>query len=98
MVVFLVAVLHVDVDNGGEPATVMRRKTALHEFHRLDGVAVEDGEKAKQMAGIVNRGLIEDDEVLVGTAAAHIDARGAFRGRLHTRQQQKRFEDVFFAE
>ena len=94
VVFLLVAVLHIDVDDGGEPSPVTGRESAFHELHRLDGVAVEDGEETQQVAGVVDGGLVKEDKVLVGAAAAHVEAGIAFAARLHARQQLDGLDDV----
>ena len=98
MVFFLVAVLHVDVDNGGKTTAVTCWESAFYKLHRLDGVAIEDRKETEEVVGIVDGGFIEDDEVLVGTATAHVDARSTFRSRLHTRQQQQGLKDILLAK
>ena len=48
------------------------------------------------MRGVVNRSVVEGDEVLVWRAATHAEARGAFRCGLYARQQLYRLDDVDF--
>ena len=48
-------------------------KPQLHIFH---GIGIEGAEKAKQVIDVVHGETVEEDEVLVGRAPAHVKARG----------------------
>ena len=65
---------------------------------RLDGVVVEYGEKAHEMAGVVDRGLVHQDEVLVYSAAAHAEARRSFAGSLNSGHHLYDLYDVGLSE
>ena len=50
------------------------------------------------MPGVVNRGLVHQDEVLVHSAAAHAEARRAFAWGLHAGHHLYYLDDVRLAE
>ena len=97
MVLPHVAVLHVDFQNGRQPAAVARRKPALGDAHVLDRIRVEHAEKPKQVVHAVQRHAIEEHEVLVRGATANVEAARAFAPALDARQQLERLEQVDFA-
>ncbi len=49
------------------------------------------------MGGVVHRGLVHEDEVLVDAAPAHVEARRALAGRLHPGQSGDDLQDVDLA-
>ena len=89
-----VAVLHVDLQHRREAAAVTGREAGLGDLHVLDGVGVEDREEAEEVGGVVDRGVVEEDQVLVGAAAAHVEAAHALGPGLHAGQQLQGLEDV----
>ena len=64
----------------------------------LQGIGVEDGEETHHVVDIVDRHTVEEQQVLVGTAATHIHACRGFRAVLHTWQQLDGFQHVGFAK
>jgi len=55
----------VDVKYRGKSSAVIGRDVSLVKFDILDGVVVEYREKSHEVGGVVNRGLIKQDQVLV---------------------------------
>ena len=68
------------------------------EFHLVDDVGVEGGEDAEKMGGIVDGAFVEKDQVLVGGAAADVEAAGGFAHGFHARQGEHGLDDVALAE
>ena len=93
----VVAVLEAHVHHAGEAAAEPCRETALVERHVFDGIRIEDGEKAHHVVHVVERHAVEQQQVLVRTAAADIEAGRTFRTGLHAGQQLQGLEDVHLA-
>jgi hypothetical protein len=79
-------------------STVRRGKSALQKIdsihHRLD----ECAEQATHMEGVVDRIAVEEDEVLVRFAAAHIHPDGVVVARVHAGEQSDRAQHVGLTE
>ena len=60
----------------------------------LHGVGIEHREKTEQVTHAVEWHAVEYDEVLVGTAPAHIQARGTLASRLHTGHELQALQKV----
>ena len=71
-----VAFLGGNVEHGGDSSAVFGRDGALVQFHAFHQVRIEGREDAEQVAGVVDGVVVKEDEVLVGTAAAHVEAAG----------------------
>ena len=97
MELLVVAVLHADVQDTGETAAETGREAALVEGHVLDGVGVEHREKAHHVVDVVDGYAVKQQQVLVGTAAADIQARRALGARLDARQQLNGLDHVDLA-
>ena len=92
-----VPILHVHLKHRREPPAKTRGESALGDGHLLDGIGVEHREETKQVADAVQRYPVEDDEVLVGAATAHIQARRALAARLYPRHELEALQQVDFA-
>jgi hypothetical protein len=79
-----IALLHVDADDGGEPAAIPRREPALHELDALDRVRVEDRIEPEQVGGVVDRHAIQQDKVLVRATTTHVEAGRTISAGMHT--------------
>ncbi len=87
-----------DFHHGRDAAAILGRNRALEEFHVADDVGVESGEDAEHVVRVVDGTAVEEDEVLVGGAAAHIEAAGSFAHRLDTRQGHHHLQGVGLAK
>ena len=92
-----VAFLQAKVEHAGHPSTKPRGHAAFVNFHRRDGVGVEDAEKPKQMARVVNGGVVKEQQVLVGSSATNVKAAVPLTGALDAGQHLDGFQDVHFA-
>ena len=95
---FRVPFLHGDVQHRGDPSAVIGRHAALDQFDVAHRIGIENAEEAEEMAGVVHGGIVQQDQVLIGTAAAHVETTVAFAVVLHAGQELDRFQDVHFAE
>ena len=95
---FDVAGLAVDSEHRGDAAAVFGGDAALVEVHIGHDVGVERREDAEEMRGVVDGALVEEDQVLVGRAAADVEAAGGLAYRLHAGEGEHRLEDVALAE
>ena len=91
-----VAVLHVDLQHGREPAAKARGKSAFGDGHVLHRIGVEHTEEAKQMTHTVKWNPVKQHQVLVRTASSDVQPTCPFPSRLHPWQQLKRLEQVHF--
>ena len=89
-----IAVLCVDVQQGGKPSAVFGGYIALEKVCGLYRVIVEDGEEAHEVPHVIDGGLVHKDEVLVHGAAAHHESGGAFAGGLHAGHHLDDFYDI----
>ena len=80
-----IPVLGPDINQGGEPAPVIGRKISLVNLHILDGIGNNGTEKTQQVGGIVNRGLINGNQVLVPSPSPHIKDGGPIPEKLDAR-------------
>ena len=80
-----------------QPAAVGGRDVALVELHVVHHVVVEHRKEAHEVRGVVHRSVVEQDEVLVGAAAAHAERRRPLGGGLHAGQQHDGLYHVHLA-
>ena len=95
---FFVAFFHVQLHHRRQPPAKPRGKTALGEFHAFESVAVENREKPEQVAGVIHHRIVQNYQVLVGAAAAHVNARLAFGAFLHAWHELQHAQHVFFSQ
>ena len=98
VILFVVAVVGGDVEHTAQSTTEMGRETALVEADVLHRVAVERREEAAQVVYVVHRHTVQQEQVLVGAAAAHIHARHALCTALYAGQQLHHFDNVGLAK
>ena len=91
-----VAFFHVDFEHRGEATAIARREASFGEGYVSNGIGIEDGEDAEQVRGVIDGYAVEQYEILIGAATAHVQAGLAFASGLHARQQLQGFEDVHF--
>ena len=94
----VIAVLHGDRQHAAGPSAVVGGHAALDQLDVLYRVRIEHAEKAEEMAGVVHRGLVQQDQVLVRAAAAHIEAAVTLPVALHAGQVLDRLQDVHLAQ
>jgi hypothetical protein len=75
-----------DVQDAGKGSGVLDPVAAGIELHVLDQRGIEDGGAAAQLERIVDHGVVQVEEGLVGGAAADEEQRGDLAGRHHARQ------------
>ena len=93
-----VAIVGADVHDGAHAAAETGREGALVERDFLDGLGLEDRKDAEHVVHVVDGRSVEQDQVLVGAAAADEDAREAFIAALDAGNLLQRFQHVRFAE
>ena len=95
---FVVAVVGGNVEDAGESSAEAGGETAFEEGDVLDGVGIESREEAAEMVDVVERDAVEEEEVLVRAASAHVHAAGAFVTGLYAGEELDGFNDVGFAK
>ena len=93
-----VAGFAVDLQDRGHPPAEFRRDGTLVQFHVIDDIRVEGGEDAEQVGRIVDGVSVEQDEVLVGAAAADVEAAGGLAHGLDARKREDRLDHVALTE
>ena len=94
----VVAVVLRDVEHGAQAAAEAGGEGAFVEGDVLDGVGVEGREEAAHVADVVEGHAVEEEEVLVGAAAAHIHAAVALAAALHSGHELQGLDEVGLAE
>ena len=64
----------------------------------LDGIGVEGREEAKHVVHVVYGHAVEQHQVLVGTAATHVESCRALRAALHTGEQLQYLQHIGLAK
>ena len=93
-----IAVVGTDVYHGREATAVPGRERTLEQSYFLDRLRSEDGEDAEHMVDTVKRDVVQQNQVLVGAAAAHVDAGRTGGTALHARQELQRLEHILLSE
>ena len=93
-----VAVLHGNFQNRRKTPAETRRKSGLCELYVLDGAGVEDREKAEEVGRVVDRGVVEQDEILIRTAAPNVKAAHTLGAGLDSGKKLHGFHQVDFAQ
>ena len=88
----------VESDGGDETLRLCDFFLSLVERGVYQSIVVERREDAHQMAGVVDGGPVEQDEVLRSLAAPHLIAARRLALALHARQQLEALDDIFLAE
>ena len=98
MQLVFVAVVARDVEHTRQAPSEACREATLVERDVLDGIGVESREETAQVVDVVQRHAVKQEQVLVGTAAAHIHTRHTLRAALHAGQQLQGLQHVGFAK
>src|SRR5205823_5063714 len=61
-------------------------------------ISVEQRKESEQVKCVVNGGIVEDDQVLIWSAAAYIKSAGAFVSLLHPWHQLQYFQRILFTK
>ena len=93
-----VAFLGGNFHDRGNASAVIRRDGTLVQFHTVDQRRIESGEDAEQVGRIPQSHVIEQDEVLVGGAAADIETGRGLPHGFDARQGQDGLDQVSFSE
>ncbi len=93
-----VAVVGTDIDDAGDTAAVAGREGTFVQGHFLDGVRLEDGEDTQHVFRIVDGKPVQQEQVLVRSAAPDVDAGETLRPALDTGQELERFDDIGLTE
>ena len=93
-----VAVVGADVHDAGHASAVARGERAFVERHFLDRLRLEDGEESQHVIDVVDGHAVQQDQVLIRTAATHVEARHALVAALHARHHLQDLQHVGFAE
>ena len=78
-----IAVLHGDLQYRRKAAAVARRKPGFCKLYILDGSGIKDREEAEEVGGVVHRGVVEQNKVLIRAAAPNVKAAHALRAGLN---------------
>ena len=87
-----------DIDHRRGPAAEAGREAALVEIQRLDGVGVEGGKDAAQVADLVERHAVEQIQVVAAVTAVDIEIGKQFRAGSHARQGLQGLDHVRYAQ
>ena len=82
------------VEHRGSAAVVARRKAVFVEATAADEGCIEDGEQPEGVRRVVDGHVVEEDEVLVAAAAAHVQAPEAVGGGAHARVEGEQAQGV----
>ena len=93
-----IAFLHRNIEHRAETASVAGWESTLIQLNAVDGIGIENREKAEHVLHIVQGHAVEQDQVLIGSAAAHIQAGRSFVTAFHAGQQLDGFDHVDFTE
>ena len=94
----VVAVVLCDVEHRTEAAAETGGEGALVEGDVFHGVGVEGREETAEVTDVVEWHAVEEEEVLVGSAAAHVHAAVALAAALHAGHELQGLDDVGLAE
>ena len=94
----VVAVVLCDVEHSAQTAAETGGKGAFVEGDVLDSVGVEGGEEAAHVGDVVEGHAVEEEEVLVGAAAADVHAAVALAAGLHSGHELQGLDEVGLAE
>ena len=94
----LVTLPAVDVEHGGDTSAILGGDAALVQLHVLHHVGVEDGEEAEQVGRVIDRAVVEEDQVLVRRPAPHVKAARGLAHRLHAGKRHDYLHDIHLAE
>ena len=92
-----VTIVLAHIDNSGQSATILCREIAFVECHIFDGIGIEHGEESHDVADVIQRNSIQDDEVFVRPTTPHIQSRRPLRATLHAREQLNGFQHIHLA-
>ena len=81
-----------------DPPAVLGREASGLQFDPVHHVRVEHGEDAPQVERVEDRHLVEEDEVLVGGAAADVERRREVRNGSHARKHFDGPERIRFGD
>ena len=98
MELFHVAVFHVDFQNRRQPTTVTSRETTFDQRDVFNRIAIENGEQTADVRHIVDGHAVQNNQILVRTAAAYHERVLPFAARLNARQKLQRFQNIDLAE
>ena len=93
-----VALLLAHVQHAREAATVVRRHSALVQRDVAYRVRVENAKESEQVRRRVHGGLVQQNQVLVGIATAHVESARRLAHGADARQKGEGAHDVGFAQ
>ena len=94
----LVTLPAVDVEYRGDTSAILGGDAALVQLHVLHHVGVEDGEEAEQVGRVIDRAVVEEDQVLVRRPAPHVKAARGLAHRLHAGERHDYLHDIHLPE
>ena len=89
-----VAVIGAHIDDTRQPATIAGGEATLVEVHVFHHVGIKRREQSHGVVDLVERGAVEQEEVLVVVATMHIEAAGQFHTLSHTAHALQRLDHV----
>ena len=92
----LLEALH--IEHARQAPAVTRWERTRHDVHAAHGLVDERPEQTAHLKRVVDLNPVEQHEVLIGLAAAHVEAGGEVVACDDTRKQRGRPEDVAFAK
>src|SRR5690625_7031069 len=79
-----------------DPSPVLCRISALIETDIFDSIRIECGEETEKYVWVVNRGLIQHNQVMIRTAAPYVEPAREVRGCFHPGQELNGAENIRF--
>jgi len=95
---FHITVLGIDIDNGGEPASIPGGEIIFEQLDGLHGGPVDDGKGAQHVRGIEDRIAIQQEEVPILLTATYQESVGGVRHVHHAGKNEERAQCVIFSE
>ena len=89
-----IALFQSDVQDRGDPAPEPGGHGAFCDLDVLDGIGVEHTEEAKQVGGVVDNGVIDEHQILVGSPASDVEAGIALARTLYARKELDHLEHI----
>ena len=81
-----------------QPTAVTGRHSAFVERYILHNIGIHAAQKTKQMAGVEERGIVEQNQVLIHAPTPHIDAARPLAHRCHAGLQREGFQNITLAK
>src|SRR5690606_15318040 len=74
--IFAISILLTDIQYRRCPSPKSRRNTPFVQFYILDRICIKNRKETQQMGGIVNNGLVQEHQILIGGTSPNMKATG----------------------